>query len=56
MFQAFDPQAAFIHFPPDQDTVFHIREHLHFDADWFEQASSLTAYYCASEHFSIKDA
>ena len=56
MFQAFDPQAAFIHFLPDQDTVFHIREHLHFDADWFEQASSLTAYYCASEHFSIKDA
>lgn len=47
--QAFKPQTTLIPVPPDQNTVFHIREHLHFDAEWFEQASSLTAYCCASE-------
>ena len=53
--QAFEPQTMFIPVPPDQDTVFHVREHLHFDAEWFEQASSLTAYCCASKRFSIKE-
>ncbi len=43
-FRPFDPQAAFIHFPPDRMSyaVFHIREHLHFDADWFERRLPLS--------------
>ena len=46
---------GFFSVPPDQDTIFHIREHIHFDAAWFERASTLTAYCCMSERFSIKE-
>lgn len=53
--QAFEPQMGFFSVPPDQDTIFHIREHIHFDAAWFERASTLTAYCCMSERFSIKE-
>ncbi len=53
--QAFEPRTGFFSVPPDQDTIFHIREHHHFDAAWFERASTLTAYCCMSERFSIKE-
>ena len=53
--QAFDPQTGFFSVPPDQETIFHIREYLHFDAAWFERASTLTAYCCMAEYFSIKE-
>ena len=53
--QAFEPQTGFFSVPPDQDTIFHIREHIHFDAAWFEQASTFTACSCLAERFSIKE-
>ena len=53
--QSFEPRFAFLPVPPDQNTAFHIREHLHFDTEWFEQASTLTACGCASERFIIKE-
>ncbi|WP_294446924.1 STY4851/ECs_5259 family protein, partial [uncultured Mailhella sp.] len=53
--QAFDPRTGFFSVPPDQDTIFHIREHIHFDAAWFEQASTFTACSCLAERFSIKE-
>lgn len=53
--QSFEPRSAFLPVPPDQNTVFHIREHLHFDTEWFEQASTFTACSCASERFIIKE-
>ena len=53
--QAFEPRMGFFSVPPDQDTIFHIREHIHFDAAWFEQASTFTACSCLAERFSIKE-
>ena len=53
--QSFEPRLAFFSVPPDQNTVFHIREHLHFDTEWFEQASTFTACSCASVRFIIKE-
>lgn len=53
--QAFVSQAAFFPLPLDQNALFHIRKHLHFDAEWFEQASMLTVYHCTSEHLTTKE-
>ncbi len=53
--QAFVSKEVFISLPPSQDVIFHIRKHLHFDAEWFEQASTLTTYCCAAENFTLKE-
>ena len=53
--QAFVSRDVSIPLPPEQDVIFNIRKHLHFDAEWFEQASTLTAYRCAAENFTIKE-
>lgn len=36
------------------EMIFHIREHMHFDSEWFEQVSNITAYCCASTYSSQK--
>lgn len=53
--QAFVSKEVFISLPPGQDVIFHIRKHLHFDSEWFEQASTLTTYCCAAENFTLKE-
>lgn len=53
--QAFVSREVSIPLPPEQDVIFNIRKHLHFDAEWFEQASTLTTYRCAAENFTIKE-
>lgn len=53
--QAFASREIFISLPAEQDVIFSIRKHLHFDAEWFEQASTLTTYCCAAENFTIKE-
>lgn len=45
--QSLEPQRAFIARPLDPDTLFSIREHLHFDAEWFEQCSTYITFCCA---------
>ncbi|MBO4793124.1 MAG: STY4851/ECs_5259 family protein [Deltaproteobacteria bacterium] len=51
--QAFASQELFIDLHTDPNIIFHIRKHIHFDAEWFEQASTLTAYCCMAEHFAV---
>ena len=53
--QAFVSREVSIPLPPEQDIIFNIRKHLHFDAEWFEQAFTLTTYRCAAENFTIKE-